>query len=303
VTQIRPSRVYLPKFDSAPPTVLEYLFARFPQVDASTWRHRVSRGQITLGDGSALEEHTPYRHGITVFYRREVPAEPESSEIPQILYRDDDILVADKPHGMPVTPAGDHLERALLIFLQRITGLPDLDPIHRLDRETAGLVLFAVKPDVRAHYHRLFAERLVEREYSAVAGISAPLHRTHWRLENRIERGEPWFRQRIVEGAVNAITEIDLVHQESGLGRFRLFPKTGKKHQLRVHMMSIGCPILNDPFYPAITTKLEGSMPMQLLAKRLAFIDPLSGAPREFTSTRTLFVDSTERAVRVLPTT
>jgi tRNA pseudouridine32 synthase/23S rRNA pseudouridine746 synthase len=257
-------------------------------VNETIWRDRVSRGQITLSDGQVMEEHSPYVHGITVFYRREVLSEPEPVEEPQIIYRDEDILVADKPHGMPVTPSGEHVERSLLIRLQRMTGLPDLDPVHRLDRETAGVVLFSIKPAVRARYHRLFAEGQVEREYFAMARVGGRLNAVRWRLENRIERGEPWYRQRIVDGPVNAITEIELIDAQSEMGRFRLLPKTGKKHQLRVHMASIGCPILGDPFYPVVSEKHDGDPPLQLLAKRLAFMDPLTGAACEFASFRTL---------------
>src|SRR5262245_35571522 len=284
----RPSRLYLPKFDSAPQTIFEYLLARFPQVSATIWRERVSRGLITLSDGTTLEEHSLYRHGITVFYRKEVPSEPASLEEPLIVYRDDEILVVDKPHGIPVTPSGQYVERSLFIRLQTITGLPDLEPIHRLDRETAGLLLFTIKADARAHYHRLFAEGRIEREYVAVAHVDSRPQETHWRIENRMEAGEPWYRQRIVEGQINSITEIELVNLRAGLGRFRLFPKTGKKHQLRVHMASIGCPIVGDPFYPAIREKRDGDTPLQLLAKRLAFVDPLTGVARSFTSARTI---------------
>jgi tRNA pseudouridine32 synthase/23S rRNA pseudouridine746 synthase len=288
--QTRPSRLYLPKFDSAPPTIFEYLLARFPQVNATIWHDRLSRGLITLSDGTTLHENSPYRHGATVFYRKEVPSEPASLEDPLVVYRDDEILVADKPHGMPVTPSGQHLERSLLIRLQRITGLPDLAPSHRLDRETAGLVLFTIKSDARAHYHQLFAEGRVVREYTALARGVTPLQQTHWRVANRIERGEPWYRQRIVEGQVNAITDIELVEfdSQSGMGRFRLLPETGKKHQLRVHMASIRYPIAGDPFYPLITSKRDEDPPMQLVARRLAFIDPLTGAARTFVSARTL---------------
>jgi tRNA pseudouridine32 synthase/23S rRNA pseudouridine746 synthase len=257
-------------------------------VNESIWRERVSRGQITLSDGKAIEEDSPYLHGITVFYRKEVLSEPEPAEEPLIIYRDEDILVVDKPHGMPVTPSGEHVGRSVLIHLQRITGLPDLDPVHRLDRETAGVLMFSIKPGVRASYHQLFAEGRVEREYLAVARPAGPLNAVRWRLENRIERGDPWYRQRIVEGTVNAITEIELTGLQSGLGRFRLFPKTGKKHQLRVHMASMGCPILGDPYYPAVSKKLDGEPPLQLLAKRLAFVDPSTGETREFTSNRAL---------------
>jgi tRNA pseudouridine32 synthase/23S rRNA pseudouridine746 synthase len=288
-TPTRPSRLYLPKFDSAPPTIFEYLLARFPHISAGVWRERVSRGRVTLSNGAPLEEQSPYRHGLTVFYQREVAAEPACAEEPQIVYRDDDILVVDKPHGIPVTPSGEHVERSLLILVQKMTGLPDLNPAHRLDRETAGLVLFTIKSDARAHYHRLFAEGCVDREYLAVAHVDSPRDRTRWHIENRIEPGAPWYRQRIVEGRANAVTEIELIDSEPGLfGRFRLLPKSGKKHQLRVHMASIGCPIVGDPFYPTITKKRDVDPPLQLLAKRLAFLDSRAGALRSFTSARIL---------------
>jgi tRNA pseudouridine32 synthase/23S rRNA pseudouridine746 synthase len=186
-----------------------------------------------------------------------------------------------------VTPSGEHVERSLLVRLQMITGLPDLAPVHRLDRETAGLLLFTIKVGARANYHKLFAERLIEREYLAVAHVDAPLYGTHWHIENRMEPGEPWYRQRIVEGQANSITEIELVDLRPGLGLFRLFPKSGKKHQLRVHMASIGCPIVGDPFYPVIREKRDEDLPLQLLAKRVAFVDPLTGTARDFTSART----------------
>src|SRR5215831_4276708 len=281
---IRPSRLYLPKFDAAPQTIFEYLLARFPQVHASIWRDRVSRGLVTLSDGTRLEERSPYRHGMMVFYRKGVPSEPLPAEDPRVLYQDDAILVVDKPHGMPVTPAGDHVERSVLVRLQRALELPELDPVHRLDRETAGLLLFTLQAGVRAQYHRLFAAGEVEREYLAVAHAEPAPQVTRWRIENRLVPGEPWYRQRIVEGRPNAITDIELTDLSSSRGRFRLLPKTGKKHQLRVHMASIGCPIVGDPFYPAITEKRDIDPPMQLLASRLAFIDPRNGTFRNFIS-------------------
>src|SRR5215831_7740871 len=223
----RPSRLYLPKLESPPATILEHLLAHFPQVHPCTWRARISRGLVRLSDGTTLRKDSPYRHGLTVFYRKEVPSEPDPVEEPLIIYRDEEILMADKPHGMPVTPSGEHVERSLLVRLQRLTDLPDLDPAHRLDRDTAGLVLFIIRPDARAHYHRLFAEGRVEREYVAVAHVGSQHNPTRWHIENRIGPGEPWYRQRIVEGPVNAVTEIELVDSEPDLfGRFRLFPKT-----------------------------------------------------------------------------
>jgi tRNA pseudouridine32 synthase/23S rRNA pseudouridine746 synthase len=169
-----------------------------------------------------------------------------------------------------------------------MTGLDTLAPMHRLDRETAGLLLFTTRAEVRGPYHRLFAEHLIEKQYFALGYIKDPPTQTQWRIENRIEPGDPWFRQRIVDGRPNAITEIEFLECREDIGLFRLIPTTGKKHQLRLHMASIGFPIVGDPFYPEIQEKRDGNPPLQLLAHRLAFADPQSGEARSFVSGRGL---------------
>src|SRR5262245_48150087 len=141
-SRTHPSRLYLPKFESPPPTILEYLVARFSHIDAEVWRSRMLRGLVTLSDGAPLREDSPYRHGLTVFYRKEVPSEPAPLDEPRIVFFDNEILVVDKPHGMPVTPSGEYMERSLIVRLEKLTGLPDLAAMHRLDRDAAGLLLF-----------------------------------------------------------------------------------------------------------------------------------------------------------------
>ena len=283
-----PSRLRLPRIESPPATILAHLITHFPHVPPHVWRERVARCLVTCDDGTVLRKDSPYRHGITIFYRREVPSEPDPVEEEVILHRDGEILVADKPHGMVVTPAGNHLDRSLLVRLQRSTGLDSVAPAHRLDRDTAGVVLFTVQPDARKHYHRLFAEGTIEREYLAVAHLVDPPDRKQWLMENRIEEGDPWFRRQIVEGAPNAITVIELLDAREGTGLFRIVPKTGRKHQIRVHMATIGFPIVSDALYPSVKETQKGDPPLQLLAKRLSFVDPLSGKSRTFASAREL---------------
>ena len=285
------SRLHLPKLDSPPGTILEYLIARFPHIPAQTWRERITQGKVTLDDGTTLKTESPYRHGVTVLYAREIEQEPASTVEEVILFQDSQILVADKPHGMVVTPAGDHIERSLLFRLQNRTDLKQLAPVHRLDRETAGVVLFAISAESRARYHALFSQRTVEREYLAVAEIPNTEIRKQWVVRNRMEAGEPWYRRRIANddcGDFNAITRIELLESRNGFGLFRLLPETGKKHQLRVHMASIHCPIVGDLLYPEIREASEHDSPLQLLAHRLSFIDPSSGEPRSFVSAQKL---------------
>jgi tRNA pseudouridine32 synthase/23S rRNA pseudouridine746 synthase len=283
------SRLYLPKLESPPATILDHLIAHFPQIPAEAWRSRVARDLVTVSDGSTVREDSPYCHGLVVLYQKEVPLEPALSEEEVIVYQDEHILVVDKPHGMVVTPAGDHLERSLLVRLQRRTGLTTLAPMHRLDRDTAGILLFAIDPRARGSYHRLFAERLIQREYVAAARVIEPALQTRWRVKNRIAAGTPWFRQEIVEGPPNAITNIELVEAHDGAGLFLLQPETGRKHQLRLHMASIGFPILGDTLY---RPNDHAGLPLQLLARRLEFIDPTTGAPRSFSSVRQLQIST-----------
>ncbi len=285
------SRLYLPKLDSPPATILEHLIRRFSQVSAETWHSRIVCGGVTSDDGDTLTPATPYRHGMTILYRKEVASEPEALEEAVILYQDSEILVVDKPHGMVVTPVGDHVERSLLIRLQRRTGLNTLVPAHRLDRETAGVVLLSVNPDTRGHYHSLFADGTIEREYQAVAHMAGVAEKTAWRVENRVEAGEPWYRQRIVDGPANAVTEIELVETGIGIGFFRIRPRSGKKHQIRVHMASIGFPIVGDRLYsdiPDINYCDDPHLALQLLAHRLAFPHPMNRGSRNFHSARQL---------------
>jgi tRNA pseudouridine32 synthase/23S rRNA pseudouridine746 synthase len=283
------SRVYLPKLQSPPATVLEHLALRFPQIPASTWRDRMARGLVTTTDGTILTEDSPYQYGKTVFYLKEVPFEPPPVETETILYQDDKILAADKPHGMTVTPAGDYVARSLLNRLQERTGIDSLVPLHRLDRDTAGVVLFGIHADMRGQYHELFSKGTIEREYLAVAAMTKSANTRRWTVENRLVEGTPWFRQQITRpGQINAVTEIELIDTREGLGLFRLLPRTGKKHQLRVHMAYIGFPILGDTIYPEICQPEGSSQPLQLLAWRLTFADPLTGEQRDLRSTRRL---------------
>jgi len=255
----------------------------------------MARGLVTTSTGEIVREDSPYSHGLTVFYVKEIPSEPPCGEVETIVYQDDEILVVDKPHGMPVTPSGNHVARALLNRLQERTGIEDLAPLHRLDRDTAGLVLFGLKPRSRGHYHQLFANGTIDREYLAVARLGDNPAERHWIVKNQLAPGKPWFRRQIIDNApANAITTIDLIETHDGLGLFHLFPGTGKKHQLRLHMSSIGFPILGDLLYPEIRRPEPSTPPLQLLAARLAFIDPLTGVQRKFESSLRLLLPRSE---------
>jgi tRNA pseudouridine32 synthase/23S rRNA pseudouridine746 synthase len=278
--------VYLPKLEAPPTTVLEHLTRRFPHIAESTWRDRITRGLVTNANGELLKEDSPYAHGRMVFYFKEVPSEPAPEESETILFQDEQLLVADKPHGMTVTPVGSHVTRSLLHRLQERTGFENLTPVHRLDKDTSGIVMFSIQPEARAAYHELFAKNAVRREYVATSRLQNAPAQTSWHVENRIGPGDPWYRQQILAGQVNAVTDIAAVEVHGDLGFFQLHPQSGKKHQLRLHMASIGHPILGDRLYGDLRETAD--TPLQLLAHRLSFNDPYTGTPRTFTSQRIL---------------
>ena len=206
-----------------------------------------------------------------------------------VLYQDDHLVVADKPHFLPVTPSGHYLQETLLVRLKKRLGIDTLIPIHRIDRETAGLVLFSTQPDERNAYQAMFRDHAVTKHYEAIApwrqDLTWPIIR-----KSRIVEDEPFFRQREVPGQPNSETHMDVIEKSGGSARYALSPVTGKKHQLRVHMNALGLPILNDRMYPPVaeTPDDDYRLPLQLLAKSIAFTDPVTGQARHFQSQRTL---------------
>lgn len=275
-------------------TIAQFLFERFPAVGESVWQQRLKAGDVRDEHGRAIDARTPYRAQLRVFYYRTVSIEPPMPVEARILYRDAHLLVADKPHFLPVTPSGQWLQNCLLTRLRRETGIEDLTPIHRLDRETAGLVLFSVCSSSRGAYNSLFKQRRVIKRYEAIVhwpagGLVLPAQR-----ESRIEPIGDSLQMHETPGSVNAITGFEYV-ASAGQGdsdkathraRLRLAPLTGRKHQLRVHCAALGVPIVNDRFYPVWQAPEpdDYAAPLQLLARSLAFDDPVTGEKRRFES-------------------
>ncbi|MGB9100582.1 MAG: pseudouridine synthase [Stenotrophomonas indicatrix] len=284
-----PSRLQLPPGDWN--SLLDGLCARFPRIDRLQWESRFARGRIQDAQGRALAPDMPWQVGLEIRYFREVADEPVIPFEENILHHDAHLLVADKPHFLPTAPAGAFVRQTLLARLVERTGNADLVPLHRLDRLTAGLVLFSTQPQTRDAYQRLFRERRIEKTYEALApalpDLRFPLER-----HSRLQPGEPFFRMAEVPGEPNALTRVEVIDAHGPVWRYRLAPESGRKHQLRVHMAALGAPILGDELYPQLNVRAEGAAepPLQLLAQVLAFDDPLTGQRRSFRSTRTLCV-------------
>lgn len=271
-------------------TVGDFLVDRFPDVAPAIWRRRCGHGRVLDSRGRAVAFEAAFVAGSPLHYYRELEFEPEIPFEAEILHRDEHLLIADKPHFLPVMPAGRWLQQTLLVRLKRMTGLDDLVPLHRIDRGTAGLVAFSVDPASRGRYQSLFPRREVGKVYEALAPLAElpPVHRS------RLVAAEPFFRVAEGTGAPNSETRISRIGTLDGasgeIGRYRLEPVTGRKHQLRVHLAALGAPIVNDDFYPVLASRPDDdfSRPLKLLARELRFVDPLTGALRLFRSRRQL---------------
>jgi tRNA pseudouridine32 synthase/23S rRNA pseudouridine746 synthase len=284
---VSPSCVSLPGGDW--PTITDFLVQRFPDIPRAVWLERMAAGAVVDEFGEAVTLERAYRGHMRLYYYRALPPETRIPFEEELLFQDGHLVVVDKPHFLPVTPSGHYLQETLLVRLKNRLGLDGLSPIHRIDRETAGIVLFSVQPQERAAYQDLFRQRSVDKVYEAIAPWHADMRFPQVR-RSRIVEGQPFFRQAEVDGAPNSETVIELLETRGLLARYRLRPVTGKKHQLRVHMFALGLPIVNDRVYPPLdpTPEDDYNFPLQLLAQAISFDDPFTGQRRQFNSKRRL---------------
>ncbi len=294
---ISSSIVSMPDREKPYPTLLTFLVERFPKVAEQTWLERIAAGKVTSETGRPVTLVTPYIPNSRLFYFREVEKEPVVPFQEQILFTNAHLMVVCKPPFLPVTPGGPYVQETLLNRLKEKTGNPFLSPINRIDRETAGLVLISVNKESRGLYQHLFMDGLVRKTYEAIAEFPSGLKRTAWEVANRIEKGDPWFRMKTCEGPVNARSRLRLIEVKGSRARFKLFPLTGKKHQLRIHLSGLGFPIVNDRYYPHLLQEVPDDFnnPLQLLSRKIEFQDPVTGEEMSFASHRKLSLNSENR--------
>ena len=269
-------------------TALEYILDRWNHVDPDGIAERFDRGEVVALGGERLTRQTPLSAHTFIWYYRELPVEKRLPVELNILHQDENLLVVDKPHFLPTTPGGMYVAESALVRLRVQLDLPDLIPMHRLDRMTAGILMFSTNPATRGAYQLLFENRLIRKEYEAAAAVEPSLQLdTNPRIvHSRIVKSRDYLLAQEVAGEHNAETRVQLVEERNGVGRYRLQPHTGKTHQLRLHMAGLGLGIVNDPFYPVLQPQQEDdySKPLQLLARHIEFVDPLSNRPASFTS-------------------
>jgi tRNA pseudouridine32 synthase/23S rRNA pseudouridine746 synthase len=294
VIAARPSEITLPPERERYATVYAFLLAKFPRIAAEVWQSRIEQGKVFWHDGPLIQLDTPFQPSRRLCYYREVSAEPQVPFTHQIIFQNEHLLVACKPHYLPVIPGGDFVNECLLERVRAQSKVTDLAPVHRLDKETAGLVMFSCNSESRALYHQLFATGQIEKSYLAVAKLPLTMQNlaigSEFQVENRLEKANPRFLMQVIPGEVNARSRLKLIGKKGDLALFRLWPLTGKTHQLRLHMQAIGAPIFHDKYYPELLAKQQdfSLTPLQLLAQQLRFIDPVCGSARVFCSNRQL---------------
>lgn len=278
-------RLLLPHGDSAI-TIAEYLEREMPEDD---WRRAMAAAEVVDEKSRPISVESRYRPGSQVYFYR-VPAQevPVPFEI-GILHEDENLLVVDKPHFLATIPRGRHVTETATVRLRKQFDCPDLTPAHRLDRATAGVLLFTKTKPARRPYQELFSSRNVLKEYEAVAGFDAALQFPRV-VRSRILKEHGVMTAYEESGEPNSETRIELIEAFGDRALYRLFPKTGKTHQLRIHLSSLGIAIKNDPYYPVYSSVPADDFrrPLQLLARALEFTDPLIGEPRRFESRRAL---------------
>jgi tRNA pseudouridine32 synthase / 23S rRNA pseudouridine746 synthase len=281
----------LQDLDFIPTSLLSFL--EHPAQDSRRlgWENRLKSGLICDSVGQSLPLDAPYIPGQRIYYWRDAGPEPRVPFDEQIIYQDEHILVADKPHFLPVTPTGRYVQETLLVRLKKRTGLADLTPMHRIDRDTAGLVMFCVRVQDRDAYAAMFRERKLHKTYECIAPFSPDISFPLVRKTRLMESPDSFMQMVEVEGEPNSETRIELIEQSGNIGdelaRYSLQPITGKRHQLRVHMYGLGLPLVGDGIYPNLTPETQQpdySKPLQLLAKELAFKDPVTARQHRFVS-------------------
>jgi tRNA pseudouridine32 synthase/23S rRNA pseudouridine746 synthase len=283
---------------------------RWGHIDPQGIEDRFDAGEIVGEGGVPLNRATPLADHTFIWYYRTLPPETRIPVELAILYQDEHLLVVDKPHFLPTTPGGTYIQESALVRLRNQLNLPDLIPMHRLDRMTAGVLLFSTNPETRGKYQVLFEKRQVQKEYECVSAAEPtagyPAVDFPVVVRNRMTKSRSYLLAEVIDGEPNAETRVeriatfdgDAASSASGGARpaasdgparralYRLEPHTGKTHQLRVHMASLGLGIVNDAFYPELLDKAPDNYtkPLQLLARGIRFVDPMSGRPVEYRS-------------------
>ncbi|MFX4271949.1 pseudouridine synthase [Propionibacteriaceae bacterium Y1685] len=268
----------------------DHLVERLPRLTPEQIDQMLAEGRFVDDTGQPLDARTAYLPHTFIWFHRDLPDEVEVPYEIEVLHRDEQIVVIDKPHFLSTIPRGQHIRQSVVVRARDQLGLPELAPAHRLDRITAGVLLLTTERRWRGPYQSVFEHRRATKVYEAIAPVDDELAFPQVVRSHIVKERGVLQAYEIPDAEPNAETVIELLGQRNGLGRYRAIPRTGKTHQIRLHMLQLGLPIINDPFYPELREIPvdDFSAPLQLLARELAFTDPITGIERHFTSHRTL---------------
>ncbi len=259
----------------------------------------LAAGRIVYESGEPATDTDPYQPHTFVWFHRDLFDEKPVPGRIHVVYRDERIIVIDKPPFLSTIPRGKHVQQSVVVRLRDELGMPELSPLHRLDRVTSGLLVLATEKRWRGHYQTLFQRGEVQKTYRALAPhrpelvlpvtVRNHLVKHRGQLQGEVDVGSPANSESMVE--------LEALHGERAA--YRLTPTTGRTHQLRLHMAGLGIPICGDPLYPVVRGIAVDnfSTPLQLLASELRFTDPVDGRPRHFGSVRGLPLASEDPVV------
>ena len=310
--------------NTAPTTIADYLIARFYPNDPQIIHARFNTGEVRLDDGTILTSDSPYMPGERIWYFRELADEPQLPSDMPVLYEDEHVLAIDKPHFLPTTPRGSYIAQTALTKLRVREQNPLLIPIHRLDRPTAGVLLFAKTVEARRPFQMMFQHRQVSKTYRAVAPVPADAAaaeqalsaeglqvRSHiQKIRDQLQVQQLSEQECAAQGVEpNTLTTVKILrtltpsaqavegwraepmlNEKREWALYDLAPHTGKTHQLRAHLNLLGSPILGDVLYPQVLPDAPDrpEYPLQLLAYSLHFEHPITGERVDLYSGRSL---------------
>jgi tRNA pseudouridine32 synthase/23S rRNA pseudouridine746 synthase len=286
----KPSFITLPKRGNKNITILDFLEQHFPHIGRKIWSERIDSELVSDANGNPISQDTAYNAGMRLSYYREVPKEMKIPFEEIILFQNNHILAICKPHFLPVQPSGPYVRECLLNRLIKSLRNENLVPLHRIDRETAGVILFSADRKSRNVYHQMFKSGSVKKIYEAIGTKPSDNKVEEWLIENRIEESDDWPLMKNSDGPINARTLIRKIGEKDDLIKFRIEPLTGKGHQIRLHLQIIGSCIINDRYHPKLLPEMPDNFknPLQLIARKLEFVDPISGERFMFRSSRKL---------------